>query len=314
MYKNIQKKAKLQQKPIDLSLAIRLLMEDLNVLTTVDSLQEWLNTNRGEEKLSLVPTMGALHHGHMELVRSAFSYAEIVVVSIFVNPTQFNNEQDLNRYPRTLKQDIALLKTVGNVVVFAPTVGEMYPKDFTNLDLELGNLDKVMEGACRPGHFKGVLNVVYRLFEIVRPDYGIFGVKDFQQLTIINFMNNSLDLGVTIIPCQTVREKSGLASSSRNSLLSASDLESATIIIETLEFAKKIASKHAPEKVLLMAKEHFSKGLLKLEYITIVHPDSLKEIKTWVPGSRMCIAAFCGGVRLIDNIELVDNDGFLKNE
>ena len=150
-------------------------MEDLNVFTTVDSLQDWLTHNRCNEKVSLVPTMGALHHGHIELVRSAFSHSKIVVVSIFVNPDQFNDEQDLTCYPRTLKQDTILLKTVGNVVVFAPAVGEVYPKEFTKIDLELGILDKVMEGLYRPGHFKGVLNVVHRLFEIVNPDYGLFG-------------------------------------------------------------------------------------------------------------------------------------------
>jgi len=290
-----------------LSLAIRVLMEDLSVFTTVDSLQDWLNINRCDQKVSLVPTMGALHHGHIELVRSAFSHSKIVVVSIFVNPAQFNNEQDLNRYPRTLKQDAALLKTVGNVVIFAPTVGEIYPKEFTKIDLELGVLDKVMEGLYRPGHFKGVLNVVHRLFEIVKPDYGLFGVKDFQQLTVIKYMAQTLDVGVKIISCDTVREKSGLASSSRNNLLSVSDMQKASIIIDTLQFAKKIVSKFEPEQVIGLAKDHFSKGELKLEYLTIVNPKTLEELKYWVPGSRMCIAAYCSGVRLIDNIELLED-------
>ena len=284
-------------------------MEDLNVFTTVDSLQDWLNLNKRDEKVSLVPTMGALHHGHIELVHSAFSHSKIVVVSIFVNPTQFNNEEDLIRYPRTLKRDTALLKTVGNVVVFAPAVGEMYPNEFTEINLELGILDKVMEGLYRPGHFKGVMNVVNRLFEIVKPDYGLFGVKDFQQLVVIKFMVNSFNVGVKIISCDTVREASGLASSSRNNLLSASDLNKAIMIIETLKHAKELASKFKPEEVVRLAKKHFSKGHLKLEYLTIVDPQSLEELKLWVPGSRMCIAAYCSGIRLIDNIELLDEDG-----
>ena len=158
------------------------------MFSTVKSLQERLHSLGKETQVSFVATMGALHHGHLELVKKAFTLADTVVVSIFVNPTQFNKKEDLENYPRLLDEDLKLLKTVGDVIVFAPTVDEVYPKDYVDIDLNLGKLEHVMEGEFRPGHFKGVVNVVKRFFDIINPTYALFGLKDFQQLAVIEFM------------------------------------------------------------------------------------------------------------------------------
>jgi pantoate--beta-alanine ligase len=283
-------------------------MEDLKVFTTVDSLQEWLSLIDENDKVSLVPTMGALHHGHIELVNQAFTMSNIVVVSIFVNPIQFNKKEDLINYPRTFENDLKLIKEAGDVIVFAPSDSDMYPSDFKEVDLDLGILEEVMEGEFRPGHFKGVMNVVKRLFDIVHPDYALFGLKDYQQLAVIEFMTNSLNLPVNVVPCETVREESGLASSSRNKRLSDSEMKAAEIIIETMKYAKKMAGQYSPKEVTELAKKYFSKGNLELEYLNIVDPQTLLVLNDWVPGSRICMSAYCSGVRLIDNIELLEKE------
>ncbi|MCO4814672.1 MAG: pantoate--beta-alanine ligase, partial [Flavobacteriales bacterium] len=153
------------------------------VFRTAESLQEQIKNLGGNKKVGFIPTMGALHHGHISLVDKAFEYAEIVVVSIFVNPKQFNKEEDLKEYPRNIEADVALLKTAGEVLVFAPSVDEVYPSDYENISLELGSIATIMEGKYREGHFDGVINVVKRLFDIVKPDFSFFGLKDFQQLS-----------------------------------------------------------------------------------------------------------------------------------
>jgi len=282
-------------------------MEDLNVFTTVESLRKRLNENDGKSSVALVPTMGALHHGHLELVKKAMLLANEVVVSIFVNPTQFNKKEDLDNYPRTLENDVRLLKTVGNIIVFAPPVSEVYPEDYEAVTLDLGDLEHVMEGEFRPGHFNGVVNVCKRLIEIVDPEYSLFGLKDFQQLAVINFMVKSFNLGTKIVPCEIVRETSGLASSSRNQRLSEQEKEDAIIIHEMMVLLKALAKRFSPKEAKKIALEFFNRGELKLEYLNIVHPDTLLEIDQWVPGARSCLAAYCGEVRLIDNMELIDS-------
>lgn len=279
-------------------------MEDLNVFTTVASLRKRLKENGGNSSVALVPTMGALHHGHLELVKNAMSLANEVVVSIFVNPTQFNKKEDLDNYPRTLQKDVDLLKTVGNIIVFAPTVDEVYPEDYSDVSLDLGDLERVMEGEFRPGHFNGVVNVVKRLIEIVRPTYSLFGLKDFQQLAVINFMVKSFNLDTEVVPCEIVRETTGLASSSRNQRLSDQEKEDAIIIHEMMKLLQCLAKRFTPSESKEIALAFFNKGKLELEYLNIVHPDTLLEIDTWVPGARSCLAAYCGDVRLIDNMEL----------
>ena len=279
-------------------------MEDLNVFTTVESLRKRLKENGENSSVALVPTMGALHHGHLELVKKGLSVANEVVVSIFVNPTQFNRKEDLVNYPRTLENDLKLLKTVGDIIVFAPTVEEVYPVDYKEVDLELGDLEVVMEGEFRPGHFKGVVNVCKRLIEIVQPEYSLFGLKDFQQLAVINFMVKSFNLDTEIVPCEIVREVSGLASSSRNYRLSEQELEDAIIINQMMVLMQSLAKRFNPTRTKEIALEYFNKGELKLEYLNIVNPETLLEIDEWVPGTRACLAAYCGEVRLIDNMEI----------
>ena len=282
-------------------------MEDYKVFSTVKSLQERLHSLGKETQVSFVATMGALHHGHLELVKKAFTLDDTVVVSIFVNPTQFNKKEDLENYPRLLDEDLKLLKTVGDVIVFAPTVDEVYPKDYVDIDLNLGKLEHVMEGEFRPGHFKGVVNVVKRFFDIINPTYALFGLKDFQQLAVIEFMVEHFKLSVQVVGCETVREPSGLASSSRNFRLSEQEKVEAEIIYKTMEYARSLVAEKEPTEVQKMALEFFSKSPLEIEYLEIVDPKSLDSIPNWVPGARICIATMCGKVRLIDNSELIEN-------
>lgn len=280
-------------------------MKDVAVFTTVESLQQRLNSSVNTAGIAFVPTMGALHKGHLDLVRKAFEKSSIVVVSIFVNPTQFNSKEDLENYPRTLERDIELLKAIGEVIVFAPTVEEMYPADFKEIDLNLGELETVMEGKFRPGHFSGVVNVVNRLFQIVQPQYAFFGEKDFQQLAVIKRMVELLKLNVKIIPCTTIREASGLAKSSRNERLTDIQKKEALIIIDTMNFVKDNMSRLSPVQLKKEAITFFNSGTLNLEYLEIVDSKSLKEIDDWIGDIRICIAAYCGEVRLIDNMALI---------
>lgn len=276
-------------------------MKDFGVFKTVASLREKLDSVNKNTPVAFVPTMGALHHGHLQLVKKAFEFSPCVVVSIFVNPTQFNNADDLANYPRTLETDLSLLQTVGEVLVFAPTVAEVYPPGFQNITLHLGALAEVMEGHFRPGHFDGVVNVVYRLFDIVRPDFALFGLKDFQQLAVIRFMVKEMHLPITVVPCETVREESGLASSSRNMRLSEKEREEATVISQTIRKSREWAKEMNPAETRAAAASYFAQSDLRLEYLEIVDPLTLQTLENWVDGSRMCIAAWCGDVRLIDN-------------
>lgn len=279
-------------------------MKDFSVFLTVDSLQERLHSLTKNTTVGFVPTMGALHHGHISLVKKAMSMCDLVVVSIFVNPSQFNNLEDLKNYPRTLDSDVELIKKAGNVLIFTPSVAEVYPVGFEEIDLDLGNLEEVMEGKFRPGHFKGVVNVVKRFFDIVQPDYSFFGLKDFQQLAVIQYMVKELSIPVEIVPCETVRENSGLASSSRNLRLSAEAVVEAEIIFRTMEYAKTLVPEKLPEEVRHLATEYISNSPLRLEYLEIVDPETLQSLTEWTEGARICIAAYCGDVRLIDNSTL----------
>lgn len=279
-------------------------MNDLLTFYTVESLQNFLISSRGERTVGFVPTMGALHRGHLSLVEKAQKMSDLVIISIFVNPTQFNNQEDLDKYPRTLEQDIQLLKSMGNVVIFAPNVKEIYPTWYRPVQVDLGDLANVMEGEFRPGHFDGVVNVVKRLFDIVLPDLAFFGLKDFQQLSVINHMVKALHLKVIVVPCDIVREESGLAYSSRNARLSISEQKEATLIYQTLCEAKARSKSDTIKEVELFVSEMFSKSSLELEYFQIVDPITLQTLKEWTPSAHGCIAAYCGSVRLIDNMPL----------
>ncbi|MNK05435.1 Pantothenate synthetase [compost metagenome] len=274
---------------------------------TVEELKQALNSARNEGKsIGFVPTMGALHQGHMNLVSRASAECDLVVVSVFVNPTQFNNASDLELYPRTPEADSELLKKFGCDYAFFPSVTEIYPENSISPRVDLGGLDQVMEGKFRPGHFKGVVQVVARLFEIVEPGKAFFGLKDFQQVAVIKRMVGELNLPVEIVPCETLRTEKGLAMSSRNKRLTESQKEEALIIYQTLSQAKKDALTFSPAETRERAIDHFQTGTLELEYLSLVHPETLEELKEdWVPGATMCIACFCGEVRLIDNMTLV---------
>jgi len=281
-------------------------MGDSQVFTSVKSLQKRLHTDRKNSSIGLFPTMGALHHGHIALVKQAMEENDVVVVSIFVNPTQFNNPDDLEKYPRMLEKDIELLNEVGDVIVFAPDVEAVYPDDFEKLNIDLGKLGETMEGEFRPGHFDGVMNVVKRFFDIVKPNRAYFGMKDYQQAAVIKHMVKETNDPVEVVVCDIVREETGLASSSRNVRLSEKQKEEALIISQTLNFLKSIAGKYLPIEACGKAKQFFKDGKLELEYLETIHPVTLKRLETkWVPGAHACIVAYSGEVRLLDNIQLI---------
>ena len=277
----------------------------MKVVSTKVELAALLDICRKEgQSIALVPTMGALHEGHASLVRRSVAENDITVVSVFVNPTQFNDKNDLQNYPRTLDADCKLLDEVGADIVFAPSVDEMYPEEDTR-SFSFAPLDTVMEGACRPGHFNGVAQIVSKLFYAVEPDRAYFGEKDFQQLAIIREMVRQLALGVEIVGCPIVRESDGLAMSSRNTLLSKEERERALTISRTLfkslEHAKANSLKETKEFVETAIRD--TDGL-ELEYYQIVDGNTLQDIAEWGDSEYVvgCIALFCGKIRLIDNI------------
>lgn len=278
----------------------------MKVINTIRELQALLGSYRAEGKrIGFVPTMGALHDGHASLVARSVKENDITVVSVFVNPTQFNDKNDLKNYPRTLDADCALLERVGAAVVFAPSVEEMYPTEDTRR-FSFAPLDTVMEGACRPGHFNGVAQIVSKLFYAVNPDRAYFGEKDFQQLAIIREMVRQLSLDVEIVGCPIVREEDGLAMSSRNTLLSEDERERALTISSTLFASVDFAKVNTLEATKAFVEDMINDTPgLELEYYQIVDGNTLQEIAEWGDSDYVvgCIALFCGNVRLIDNIK-----------
>ena len=277
----------------------------MELFRTINELQQALTADRNAGlTIGFVPTMGALHPGHLSLVNRAGGENDRVVVSIFVNPTQFNDPNDLRNYPRTLDADLALLSTCRCDYVFAPSVEEIYPVPDTRT-FDFGSLELVMEGHFRPGHFKGVAQVVSKLFDLVKPDKAYFGLKDFQQYAIIKKMCAMLKLPVGIVACDIVREADGLAMSSRNALLTSDHRAIAPQIYSTLQNALKEAGHFTPEEVKRHVTDRInSLGLLKVEYFEIVDELTLEPISSWdQKGTKVgCIAVFAGKVRLIDNI------------
>jgi pantoate--beta-alanine ligase len=274
------------------------------LIETIKGLKNKLNELKEAGTTGFVPTMGALHAGHISLVQQAVSENKTVVVSIFVNPTQFNDPKDLERYPRNLNTDLKLLEKTGCQIVFAPTSEEIYPEPDTR-KFNFGALETVMEGKHRPGHFNGVAQVVSKLFDIVQPDKAYFGLKDFQQLAIIKEMVLQLKLPVEIVPCPIVREDSGLAMSSRNELLTAEERRNAAVISKTLFEAKKLSEhKSVRELVEWITKTINKNQYLTVEYVEIVESRQLQPVKSWDDNGEKvcCVAVFCGKVRLIDNV------------
>jgi pantoate--beta-alanine ligase len=277
----------------------------MRVVHSVKELQSFLGVYRNEKKsIGFVPTMGALHEGHISLVSNSAKENNITVVSIFVNPTQFNDKNDLKNYPRTFDADLAKLEKHNVDIIFAPSEDEMYPEP-DNRVFDFGNLDKVMEGAHRPGHFNGVAQIVSRLFDVVGPDRAYFGEKDFQQVAIIQQVVQKLNLPVQIVPCPIVREPDGLAMSSRNVLLSPAQRANAVVISQTLLQSKKIASSSTIEGLKSWVIDAIDKNPeLKTEYFEIVDDVDLMPLKSWAEprGKVGCIAVKVGKIRLIDNI------------
>lgn len=278
----------------------------MKVIRTISELRQELSILRETgKKIGFVPTMGALHQGHASLVKRAVEENDVAVVSVFVNPTQFNDKNDLKNYPRDLQADCKLLETIGASIVFAPEVEEMYPEPDTRT-FGFAPLDTVMEGACRPGHFNGVAQIVSKLFYAVEPDRAYFGEKDFQQLAIIRAMVKQLNIDVEIIGCPIVRESDGLALSSRNMLLTSEERQRALIISRTLFASVEYAATHTLAETKSYVEEaiNATEGL-QLEYFQIVDGDSLQEVAKWEDSNYLvgCIALFCGKIRLIDNIK-----------
>lgn len=275
----------------------------MTLVRTVDELQEQLLPSRSKtKKIGFVPTMGALHAGHLSLVEKCIAENDICVVSIFVNPTQFNNKSDLENYPRTLEADYQLLQKHGVNVVFAPSVDEIYPKPDTRV-FDFGQIDKVMEGAHRPGHFNGVAQVVSRLFDIVSPQTAYFGEKDFQQIAVIREMVKQLNYPIKIVTVPIKREESGLAMSSRNTRLSDIERESATNIYATIKSSKD-KQLTVTETTDYVVNRINATDNLEVEYFDIVDGNTLQSIKNWDDTEYAvgCVAVFCKDVRLIDNI------------
>jgi len=279
----------------------------INVAHTISETRKIIQKHISEGKtIGFVPTMGALHEGHLTLIMQAASENDFVVVSIFVNPIQFNNPEDLEKYPRNLKADIQNLEATGCNLVFAPSVEEMYPEpDHTEFDF--GQLDKVMEGKFRPGHFNGVAVVVKRLFEIVTPHKAYFGEKDFQQLAIIKKMVSMLQIPVHIVSCPIVREPDGLAMSSRNARLTPEERAEAPVIHKALSGVKENYSWFIPDGVKQLVRGEIQEShFFRVEYVDVVDTETLQPFEDWNDAKHavVCVAAFIGKVRLIDNIVL----------
>lgn len=276
------------------------------VITNASEINAWSSLQKSKGlTVGFVPTMGALHAGHVSLVKEAKKINNKVVVSIFVNPTQFNDKKDLEKYPRTLENDILLLKPQKVDVIFAPNVDEIYPNgDTEGADIDLGGLDTYMEGAFRPGHFKGVAQVVKRLLDIVKPDHLYMGQKDFQQFTIIQHMLSSLEINTKLVVCPIKREANGLAMSSRNERLSRSTRDMASIIYKVLKSAKRQMATKSPEQIIKFAMSKLVVHPIVPEYFAIVDGNLLTPVNDF--GSHdyvvACVAVWADGVRLIDNL------------
>jgi pantoate--beta-alanine ligase len=276
------------------------------VYRTRQDLAQHLQTLKNQGKsIGLVPTMGALHEGHASLVRIASNENEAVVVTIFVNPTQFNDPSDLEKYPRTLEKDLGLLQSLQVDMAFVPSVKEMYPEEERRI-FDLGDLDEVMEGKYRKGHFNGVAQIVTKLFELVRPARAYFGQKDFQQLVIVRRLAEQMPFPMDIVACPIIREEDGLAMSSRNALLSSEERKLAPFIYQTLRLAREKKETMSPGQVREWVTSRFeAHPSMGLEYFEIVEDKKLKPVREWSEnGNKVgCIAVLLGGIRLIDNLK-----------
>lgn len=277
------------------------------VYSSIKDFQAAIRQHRADGlSIGFVPTMGALHRGHISLLEQSIKENDITIVSIFINPIQFNNKQDLEKYPRTLEDDCKKLEEAGCNIVFAPSAGEMYPEEVKE-HYDFGQLEKVMEGEHRPGHFNGVAVVVKRLFDICMPNKAYFGEKDFQQLAIIKALVEQENMPLEIIGCPIIREEDGLAMSSRNVRLSLEERSIAPEVFKSLNWIKQQAGDKSIGEIVILAEEKLdAMPGMKVEYICIADEDTLMPVQSWdeADNIRAFIALFLGDVRLIDNLKI----------
>lgn len=277
----------------------------MQVFEKIKYTREFIHARKAEgNTVGFVPTMGALHEGHLSLVDQAKKETDIIVVSVFINPAQFNNPDDLRKYPRDMEGDMQKLKQRGVDIVFAPSEQEMYPEK-TSKTYDFGHLDKVMEGKHRPGHFSGVALIVHKLFDIIHPDKAYFGNKDYQQLVIIKQLTRQENLPVEVVGCPILREPDGLAMSSRNQRLTQQERKVAPVLYQTLKKAVELGNHQTVDAVKRFVTEEIKKtNALELEYFDIADSNTLTSISKWSESDnpRGFIAAWLGDVRLIDNV------------
>ena len=278
----------------------------MKIVNSIKDLKAYLaEAKLDNKKIGFVPTMGALHNGHLSLVQHCVKNNDVCVVSVFVNPTQFNDKHDLETYPRTLEADCALLESAGCDYVFAPSAEEMYPEPDTRT-FDFGTVSAVMEGARRPGHFNGVAQIVSKLFYVVEPDNAYFGEKDFQQIAVIRAMVKQLDIPVKINDCPILREADGLALSSRNVRLTRKLSKTAPKIALTLKESANFAPEKSVQEVIdYVINTINADPVMRVEYYEIVDGNTMESIKNWSDTTYPvgCITVYCGEVRLIDNIK-----------
>ncbi|MDA9203479.1 pantoate--beta-alanine ligase [Flavobacteriaceae bacterium] len=267
--------------------------------------KELLKSIKHKLSLGLVPTMGSLHEGHLSLIEKAYSENDEVIVSIYVNPTQFNDKEDLKKYPRNIKEDLRKLNRFENIIVYTPENNDLYQKNESSKQYDFGSFTNLMEGKHRPGHFDGVATIIEKLFKIFNPDNAYFGEKDFQQLLLIKTLTEQLDIKTNVVGCETIREADGLAMSSRNKLMSDKERKSAKEIIKLLLWAKEVYSKF---DFIQIKDEIENRSKLidsfKLEYFEIMNLEEFSSISKKNNETRAFMACRIGNIRLIDNIKL----------
>jgi pantoate--beta-alanine ligase len=283
------------------------------IIKQAGRLQEYLKQQAARGLVSgFVPTMGALHQGHLSLIAESRKHAGITVCSIFVNPTQFNDPKDFDKYPKTLEQDILLLENAGTDILFLPSVDEVYTEGLTNLEhYDLGYLETILEGKFRPGHFQGVCQVMYRLLKLVQPDLLFMGQKDYQQCMVVKRLLTLMESKTQLIPAPTIRESSGLAMSSRNMRLSEQQRGEAVDISKTLQFIRENLQYQSLSALKSAATEQLQQAGFKVDYVEIAHAETLESIEEWDGKTPLValVAAFLGDIRLIDNLILTENAG-----
>jgi len=276
----------------------------MEIIPRIRDMQRWSEARRLEgKKIAFVPTMGFLHEGHLSLVREGKKRGDVVVVSIFVNPIQFNQQSDFDKYPKSFAQDSKMLEEIGTEALFCPEAAEMYPDGFQT-SIEVEKVSQPLCGAFRPGHFRGVATVVAKLFSIVKPHCALFGEKDFQQCVVIQRMVRDLSFDIEIIPMPTVREADGFAMSSRNARLSPEEWQKGLCISQALQTAADMAARgeRQADTILRTVREMIDRqGDMRIEYVSLCHPESLEEVSEVLGPTLLAIAAWIGEVRLIDN-------------